>query len=183
MIKCKIREDIRRYNEKIIADILEENVSTRKVKRELSLGKYITISVKDEDGNNNYSREGIIEIATEFYENLYRREEEQIISEGELKVEKIDVPEILNTEAEAAIRKWKNNKASRPGRITNEIIKFCMEAVIKALKIIFNETPEMNEIPEEWKTAKIILLHKKGARDKIENYRPMGGMRWRTAHQ
>ncbi len=71
-----------------------DNGTRRKVKRETSEGEYLITNIKDRDGNKKYSRESIIEIATKFYENLYRREEEQNVSEGELEVEKIEVPEI-----------------------------------------------------------------------------------------
>lgn len=31
----------------------------------------------------------------------------------------------------------------------------------------------MEYIPKQWKEAKIILLHKKGRRDEVQNYRPI----------
>ncbi len=89
------------------------------------------------------------------------------------KQKKIEIPEILNTEVEAAIRKLKNNKALGPDGITNEMIKFCMEAIIKPLTIIFNRILETNEIPEQWEIAKIILPHKKGDRKEMNNERPI----------
>ncbi len=72
----------------MIVDILGDNSSTRKVKREMREGKYLITSIKDRDGNKEYSRERITEVATKFYKNLYRREEEQTVGEEELEAEK-----------------------------------------------------------------------------------------------
>ena len=41
------------------------------------------------------------------------------------------------------------------------------------MKTIFNETLESQEIPETWREAKMIILHKKGERRDIKNYRPV----------
>ena len=41
------------------------------------------------------------------------------------------------------------------------------------MKTIFNEILESQEIPETWREAKMIILHKKGERRYIKNYRPV----------
>ena len=41
------------------------------------------------------------------------------------------------------------------------------------MKTIFNEILESQEIPEAWREAKMIILHKKGERRDIKNYRPV----------
>ena len=38
---------------------------------------------------------------------------------------------------------------------------------------ILNISFKCGEIPDDWKIANVIPLHKKGAKDKVENYRPV----------
>ena len=54
-----------------------------------------------------------------------------------------------------------------------DVIKLGGTQVIKQLKIIFNNILKSKTIPKEWKEAKIIILHKKGDRKDIKNYRPI----------
>ena len=67
----------------------------------------------------------------------------------------------------------KKGKARGIDNITSDILKLGGKEVIKALKTIFNEILESQEIPETWREAKIIILHKKGERRDIKNYRPV----------
>ena len=41
------------------------------------------------------------------------------------------------------------------------------------MKTILNEILESQEIPETWREAKMIILHKKGERRNIKNYKPI----------
>ena len=67
----------------------------------------------------------------------------------------------------------KKGKAPGIDNITSEKIKLGGKEVIKALKTIFNEILESQEIPETWREAKMIILHKKGERGDIKNDRPV----------
>ena len=67
----------------------------------------------------------------------------------------------------------KANKALGNDQITSDVIKLGGTQVIKQLKIIFNNILKSKNIPKEWKEAKIIILHKKGDRKDIKNYRPI----------
>lgn len=75
-ILCKqIKRDLRAHNEsekqKIVEGILANGRSTRKMKRELSLGKDLMIHLEDESGEVVTDRSKINELATKFYEDLY----------------------------------------------------------------------------------------------------------------
>ena len=38
---------------------------------------------------------------------------------------------------------------------------------------MFNRILQTEDLPSQWKTSKIILLHKKGAKDELNNYMPI----------
>ena len=67
----------------------------------------------------------------------------------------------------------KANKAPGNDQITSDVIKLGGNQVIKQLKIIFNNILKSKTVPKEWKEAKIIILHKKGDRKDLKNYRPI----------
>ena len=46
----------------------------------------------------------------------------------------------------------------------------------KPLAVLFNKIYEQKQIPEQWKVAKIIPLHKKGDKEDINNYRPISNL-------
>ena len=59
-----------------------------------------------------------------------------------------------------------------PLRIFNEGAELLAKPLASLFKLIYNE----KKIPEQWKTARIIPLHKKGAKDDITNYRPISNL-------
>ena len=50
--------------------------------------------------------------------------------------------------------------------------EFLHKPLAKLFKLIY----ETKEVPDQWKIAKIIPTHKKGAKDNIENYRPISNL-------
>ncbi len=71
-------------------------------------------------------------------------------------------PKILKREVELAVDRLKKGKAAGPDMV---------DILVPHLTNLFNEVIENNWVPEQWYTAEIILLYKKGSRENIENYR------------
>ena len=67
----------------------------------------------------------------------------------------------------------KKGKAPGIDNIRSDILKLSGKEVIKVLKTIFNEILESQEIPETLREAKMIILHEKGERRDIKDYRPV----------
>ena len=59
-----------------------------------------------------------------------------------------------------------------PLRIFNEGAEILIKPLSQLFKQIYNE----RRIPEQWKTAKIIPLHKKGSKEDMSNYRPISNL-------
>ena len=75
-VRKKIREDVRRYNENLVKNTIEENKSLKKAKQQLMIGKKQIIAVKRPDGTVTRNKEEIINIFENFYTELYYSEEE-----------------------------------------------------------------------------------------------------------
>ena len=59
-----------------------------------------------------------------------------------------------------------------PLRVFNEGAEILIAPLAKLFQLIYSE----KRIPEQWKTAKLIPLHKKGAKEDISNYRPISNL-------
>ena len=65
------------------------------------------------------------------------------------------------------------NKACGPDGIHGRILKGCAVSVAYPLSLLFKLSYNTGYIPKEWKNAHIVPVHKKGAKENIENYRPI----------
>jgi hypothetical protein len=61
-------------------------------------------------------------------------------------------------------------------RIPMRILKDGASILRSPLSALFGRIYEKKEIPEQWKVAKIIPLHKKGNKQDVANYRPISNL-------
>ena len=74
---------------------------------------------------------------------------------------------------EDAIVHLRNNRIPRNDVILNEYLKWGGEKLIEIIPLIFNKIITTEDIPEQWHSSSIILIHKKGNREDLNNYRPI----------
>ena len=65
------------------------------------------------------------------------------------------------------------NKAQGPDGIHGKILKNCAVSLAYPLSLIYNMSYKTGIIPEEWKLAHVVPVHKKGSKACVENYRPI----------
>lgn len=127
-------------------------------------------------------RNEIQRLATDYYRTLYSDKNTNSNFEIGVQQKKAElyndepVPPILTIEVEKAINSQKLEKAPGPDRIPNELMRGTIKEISPILAKIFNEIIQTGLIPNQWGESHIILLHKKGARDDIGNYRPISLM-------
>lgn len=130
---------------------------------------------KMKKGNHNMTkRQDIGKLATDFYRALYADDKIQHCSSSTLKP--LEEPAILTSEVEKAIKSQKLNKAPGPDKIRNELLRGTMEEICPILAQIFSNVMNSGNIPEQWFQSHIILIHKKGDKGDISNYRPISLM-------
>ncbi|CAB4033903.1 Hypothetical predicted protein [Paramuricea clavata] len=64
-------------------------------------------------------------------------------------------------------------KATGPDGIPSRLLKETAWQIAPSLTQIFNKSLSCGEIPDEWKLANIVPVHKKGEKSQVENYRPI----------
>ena len=67
----------------------------------------------------------------------------------------------------------KPGKAAGPDGIHGTVLKNCASTLAKPLTMIFNTSFVTGCVPEEWKLASVVPVHKKGDKSSVENYRPI----------
>ncbi|KAI5716805.1 hypothetical protein M8J76_012671 [Diaphorina citri] len=181
LTKKKIKEDILKYENDVIQKILESTGSTKRIIKEISDVKKCWIQkLIDQEGVEKTNRTEIVEVATKFYEKLYSVKKEtthHITYEDSQRLSNIDFNssfKILKEEVEWALRQLKKDKAPGDDGITNNILINCnIPEFVDAMCTIFSKILEEGKVPEQWQSSKIILLHKKGSKSDINNYRPI----------
>ena len=78
---------------------------------------------------------------------------------------------ILFTEIEWAVQKFKRNKSPGIDMVTGEMIQASGPEWIKAFHQVCNNTWESGIVPDTWKKSVLVTIHKKGSTQEYKNYR------------
>ena len=65
------------------------------------------------------------------------------------------------------------NKASGPDNISARVLTICAEEIAPILMILFTQSFNSGELPNDWLTANITPAFKKGDKSNPSNYRPI----------
>lgn len=69
------------------------------------------------------------------------------------------------------LRKLKTDKATRLDELPAKMLKDCADLITNLLRFIINLSLSMSTVPEAWKKAKLVPIHKSGDTIKAQNYR------------
>ncbi|KAJ8724843.1 hypothetical protein PYW07_015801 [Mythimna separata] len=180
IISKKIQSSIRKHRKserlKVLREQIEKTGGIKKGLKELrEYTQWIpNIKTKSKKKNEKLTtkRPLIAKVATDFYRKLYTNTDESIQTETE-KEGYEEIPGILESEVIKAIKTQKSGKAPGDDKITNEILRESLIAISKCLTNLFNEIMTTEQIPIQWTKSTIVLLHKKGDKNEINNYRPI----------
>lgn len=114
---------------------------------------------KKNNGNNPFNE--YVQNSLKLLENLDEN------SKNPLDINK----EISKAEIIKVIKNIKNNKATGPDLISNEMIKCSIKSLIDPLFLLFNSILKDGNFPESWNCSLITPLHKSGSINDPTNYR------------
>lgn len=172
LVRKEIRNDIKESNNKKAEEIINTSGSTKKLLKEITIERNNWITYVTHNDTKHYNRAEIVNKASEFYKNIFRCTDIQIPTLIE-RTDEPEIPNILSSEILQIINSLKNNKCPGSDKITYEQIKLNGDVLLPLLSTLFNKILYTEHIPEQWKESIIILLHKKGNRNEITNYRPI----------
>ncbi|KAG7301329.1 hypothetical protein JYU34_014259 [Plutella xylostella] len=183
----KISKDINRqiklHKKSYRLNILEKHITNsgaiKKAYKDLQRSSKWAVNMKNKKGQSLSKRPDIINEATEFYRDLYHSETTSsidIINSACHAYINEELPTIIEPEIRHAIKSQKNNKSPGEDKITNELLKSMAECLNRPLQDLFNNVVETKQAPKQWSASITTLLHKKGDRDNLGNYRPISQM-------
>ena len=167
-VRKKMREDLKQWEDRKIQEIIEKYGSTRRMRKELCEGHQLITRL-----GNRKSREGINEEATKFYRELYKEEN---IGESRVRYgcnNEEYIPKFVEDEIDQVLKDLKVGKAPGPDKVDPTNLKALNQALTPALTEFYNAILEFETTPSQWELAEIRILHKKGEKSLISNYRPI----------
>lgn len=172
-IRRRMAEEINAYNEEEQMKALENNKNFRKTRQTQCIGRSNITAMKEEDGTLIQDLNRIIKRCEEFYTRLYstRRPQDQPFANNNTQTKSI--PRILLSEVESAIKRLKRDKAPGEDNISAGMLQDGGEPVIKELTCLYNRCLTEGKVPNKWKNGIVTILHKKGDKADIKNYRPI----------
>lgn len=172
-LRTNMRKDRKDHRLRTLENLIEKTGGTKKAMKLLQGKEQWIPKLKNSFGKDKTKRPDIISTATDYYSDLYSKKS----STEQIELPDSDkVPSIMQSEVEKAISTQKRDKALGPDNISNEAILETKEIITPLLTKIFNIILETEKIPKSWTVSSIKLLHKKGNRDDIGNYRPISLM-------
>jgi hypothetical protein len=76
----------------------------------------------------------------------------------------------------AVMKNLKDKSSYGSDNIPVKVLRDAHEILVKPYHRLLNKIYNQNIIPEQWKTSRILPLHKKGKKNLIENYRPISNL-------
>ena len=80
----------------------------------------------------------------------------------------ISVPEVKE-----ALKTLKNGKAYGWDKIPNEALKNLPDCMVNKITLLFNNIKSKGRMPNGWNRGRVTLVHKRGQRELLGNYRPI----------
>jgi len=114
------------------------------------------------------------EIWKEYFDKLLNTEEpRELIKKGnkEIREFEFDIEELTIEDVKEAIRNLKNNEAAGTDGLHPDLIKYRGNKLLNRIYELVRQIWKEERIPEEWKETIIVHIHKRGDRDRCENYR------------
>ena len=141
--------------------------------------------VRNKDGEEEKTRQGIENVFAKFYEDLYQGEDDHndedmsscIDHENRDSSQIATISEFTTEEIQAAINRLKKGKARDSSGVRAEQLKICSDDTKEKIRTIFNKIAQREDFtPKSWRWIRIQVIHKKGEREDPGNYRPISGL-------
>ncbi|KAK6747521.1 hypothetical protein RB195_000616 [Necator americanus] len=165
-----LQEDLLKYRQKKILEAAQRRTSLKKCRRDLREYNIPLATLLSEDGTRTSSRREMEVITERFYSNLFRSStpvSSPIIPTGDAP------PRILPSEVRVAIKSMKPGTAPGPDFISADFLRAGGHPLHVILAAHMTSYLQKERIPDQWKTSRTVLIHKKGDREDLRNYRPI----------
>ena len=177
--KVEFQEKLK-YEKKIVSGLkLNTKPFFRYLRSKNKLRKTVNELV-DEDGNKTKSPNDTAEVLLNFFQSVFKGESfgplpEKCFLDKNITGKVMENLEINPDQVKKLLQKLNENKAIGPDGLHPKLLKYLAEDdnFVTALTMLLKRCVMEECIPEIWKTAVVIPIHKKGSVHQPENYRPV----------
>lgn len=166
--RAAFKHDLTKYREEILRDTAMQRRSIKIAKRGLATERSLLEALLINDQMIT-ARPAIEEATVDFYSTLYADRlliPRKVYTPG-------NVPPVLPSEVRHALSQMPKGRAPGPDNITADLLKAGGTNFHRALARLFSTHLEGTPIPDSWREARLVLLPKKGPREKLSNWRPI----------
>ena len=172
--KKKVRQSKRVYEKNLAKDVRYKKRSFFKyVNSKLTVRPEIT-EIQNEEGVLVDNDKGICDILGKYFSSVHLPVTDDVMPDMPASFDQ-EIRNIIVTEKEVEekLEKLKPYKSCGPDNIHPCVLKKAASAICKPLTMIFNLSLTVGMVPDDWTTANVTPIHKKGDRTDPSNYRPV----------
>ena len=176
------RNKVRRITRKAQRD-KEKKIANESKRNPKKFWNYVKSKLKTKPGisellinesDTTKSDEEKAEVLSEFFAQVFTEEPGGDLPSMDIRTEeKLEDFVISAEKVEKTLRNTRIDKSAGPDGIHPRILNELCKELSQPLAMLFNKTLAEGKLPEEWKTANITAIHKKGNKKLASNYRPV----------
>ena len=169
------RDERRKYEKKLAEEIgLNRRGFFKYVNSKLTVRPEISALTK-EDGELTHDETEMCNVCNGYFHSAFNRPiEGEDLPEMECVCD-VDISNIVITPdiVRKKLEKLNKYKSSGPDNIHPHILREAASSICVPLSMIYEDSLEVGETPEDWRTANVTPIFKKGDRNNPANYRPV----------
>ena len=126
------------------------------------------------DGISHVDAQTKAEILNDQFSSVFTREDHSSMPDlGESKYPEAPSINVNVNGVRKLLQGLNPHKATGPDTISSRFLKEMAHPLAPALTVIFQASLDQGKIPDDWKTANVAPIYKKGDKSKPSNYRPV----------
>ncbi|EYB85833.1 hypothetical protein Y032_0290g1548 [Ancylostoma ceylanicum] len=169
----RVTKDHKEFTERRLRAAAESRASVKTTARSIAEYHQTIPCLKDSKGEKVTSRYGMETLIKEYYEELFRSSTPAAHIEIPLLERRYSILSFTSSEIRHAVDLMPNGRCGGEDKLVAEDIKACGHPLYVALARRFTRYVREARVPTSWQTSKTILLHKKGDKEDLNNYRPI----------
>uniref|UniRef100_A0A0N5BDD3 Reverse transcriptase domain-containing protein n=1 Tax=Strongyloides papillosus TaxID=174720 RepID=A0A0N5BDD3_STREA len=158
--------DLETHRNKVIMNALEKRQSIKKARKQLMTRREV-YEISTNDGISFYNK------LYNMNDNDAKMAKAALSNFKYLDNNKDEVLPFLEDEVSRTLLSMGRFKMVGPDKMCSDVLRFCGRILIQILTDRFNFYVKNCLTPKEWKKSIILLLHKKGSKSDISNFRPL----------
>ena len=170
-----IRSAKMKYERRLIGDMKHNpNLFHGHCRRTLKTKQGVS-NVVNSQGCLTESEEETAEALGSYYHKVFTRDDGLLPPPAFPNRTEVQITDVVFTveEVEKKLRELNPNKAAGPDGIESRLMKECATEIAPTLHQIYRKSLDETEVPDQWKVAEIVPIHKGGSKAVMANFRPV----------